>query len=42
MKVFELPTTWSFVTMSPFESKTMPEPSPSLVWIWTTEGETLL
>jgi hypothetical protein len=25
--------------MSPFESKTTPEPSPSGLWIWTTEGE---
>ena len=42
MKVFAVPTTWLFVTMSPLESKTMPEPSPSEVWIWTTEGSTAL
>ena len=42
LKVFEVPTTWLFVTMSPLASKTMPEPSPSEVWIWTTEGSTAL
>src|SRR3954447_5078763 len=26
--------------MSPFESKTTPEPSPPGLWIWTTDGET--
>src|SRR5947199_10870460 len=25
--------------MSPFESKTTPEPSPCELWIWTTDGE---
>src|SRR5690242_15309508 len=32
-------TTWLFVTMSPFVSKTTPEPSPPGFWIWTTDGE---
>ena len=35
------PTTWLFVTMSPFESKTTPEPSPCGLWIWTTDGDSL-
>ena len=35
-----VPTTWSLVTMLPFLSKTIPEPSPSEVLICTTEGET--
>ena len=35
-------TTWSLVTMSPLASKTMPEPSPSLVWMRTTDGPTCL
>ena len=29
MKVVASPTTWAFVTMLPFVSKTIPEPSPS-------------
>jgi hypothetical protein len=35
-------TTCAFVTMSPFPSNTTPEPSPVLVWICTTSGETVL
>src|ERR671931_469423 len=34
-------TTWALVTMSPWSSKTTPEPRPSGVLIWTTEGSTL-
>jgi hypothetical protein len=33
-------TTWLFVTMSPRESKTMPEPSPVWSRICTTDGDT--
>ncbi len=33
-------TTWLLVTTWPFESKTMPEPSPAGVRIWTTDGDT--
>ena len=36
------PTTWAFVTMSPLESKTTPDPSPELVRISTTDGSTSL
>jgi hypothetical protein len=36
------PTTWAFVTMSPLESKTTPDPSPELVRISTTDGRTCL
>ena len=35
-------TTWALVTTLPVASKTMPEPSPWLVWIRTTEGLTCL
>jgi hypothetical protein len=42
VKVFAVPTTCAFVTMFPAESKTTPEPRPSLVSIWTTDGETFL
>ena len=41
VKVVASPTTWAFVTMWPFESKTIPEPRPSEVSIWTTDGATL-
>ena len=33
-------TTWLFVITSPLVSNTSPEPSPRLVWICTTAGET--
>src|ERR1700733_3916565 len=36
------PTTCAFVTMSPVESKTTPDPSPELVRISTTDGSTSL
>ena len=35
-------TTWALVTTLPSASKMMPEPSPWLVWIRTTEGLTCL
>ena len=39
-KVLAVPTTWALVTMCPWSSKTMPEPRPWSVSIWTTFGET--
>ncbi len=41
-KAVALPTTWALVTMSPFPSKTTPEPRPAGVVIWTTLGLTAL
>src|SRR5262249_45303527 len=41
VKLLEVPTTWALVTMWPVLSRTMPEPRPSDVSIWTTDGATL-
>src|ERR1700683_5182779 len=42
LNLVALPTTWAFVTMSPAESYTTPEPRPLLVLISTTEGRSRL
>ncbi|CAM5677942.1 hypothetical protein STENM327S_07060 [Streptomyces tendae] len=36
------PTTWALVTTCPLSSYTMPDPSESPAWIWTTDGSTSL